>query len=98
MKIANILSDLTSLRVCDHNAALALVSTRASPPKPSAPQSAKPGQDSNMQRALDLLELHNGVKLNHVRGEDHGLTQARRDVDNVLAQLDERTSRQGSSA
>ncbi|KAI4201210.1 MAG: hypothetical protein LQ350_003387 [Teloschistes chrysophthalmus] len=105
MNIANILSDLTSLRVCDHNAALALVSTRASPPNTSAPQSAqagspelaaKAGQDPDMQRATDLMELHHGVKLKHVRGEDQGLTQARRDVDNVLAQLDEHTGRQGS--
>lgn len=49
-----------------------------------------------MQRATDLMELHHGVKLKHVRGEDQGLTQARRDVDNVLAQLDEHTGRQGS--
>ncbi|KAI4260437.1 MAG: hypothetical protein LQ352_000299 [Teloschistes flavicans] len=100
MKIANILSDLTSLRVCDHHAALALVSTRP-PPDTSALKSAKQGnlelaakesQDPDMQRAMDLMELHRGVKLKHVRGEDQGLMQARRDVDNVLALLDEHTN------
>lgn len=45
-----------------------------------------------MQRAMDLMELHRGVKLKHVRGEDQGLMQARRDVDNVLALLDEHTN------
>jgi len=41
-----------------------------------------------MQRATDLVELHYGVKMNHMQGEDAGLRQARRDVDQVLRKLD----------
>ena len=40
-----------------------------------------------MQRATDLLELHYGVKMKHMQGEDAGLRQARRDVDMVLERL-----------
>ncbi|KAI4263926.1 MAG: hypothetical protein L6R42_000941 [Xanthoria sp. 1 TBL-2021] len=101
MQIASILSDLTSLRVCDHNAALALVSTRApasdtSTPKPRPVHTPKDihgtESDPDMERAMDLIELHNGVKMTHVRGQDHGLTQARKDVDAVLAELEKRGS------
>ena len=41
-----------------------------------------------MERAMDLIELHQGVKMTHVRGQDHGLTQARKEVDAVLAELE----------
>ena len=44
----------------------------------------KAGEDPDMQRALDLVELHYGVKMKHVQGEDAALTQARREVDMVL--------------
>ncbi len=45
-------------------------------------------EDPDMQRATDLVELHYGVKMNHMQGEDAGLRQARRDVDQVLRNLD----------
>ncbi|KAI4227860.1 MAG: hypothetical protein L6R36_002083 [Xanthoria steineri] len=111
MQIASILSDLTSLRVCivqvinllttdgqDHNAALALVSTRAPASDSSTPKSTHlhatksshgVKDDPDLERALDLIELHQGVKMTHVQGQDQGLTQARRDVDAVLAELEE---------
>lgn len=41
-----------------------------------------------MQRAIDLVELHHGVKMSHMEGEDAGLRLARRDVDRVLEELD----------
>lgn len=41
-----------------------------------------------MQRAIDLLELHYGVKMKHIQGEGAGLKQARRDVDMVLEKLE----------
>lgn len=41
---------------------------------------------------MDLIELHHGVKMTHVRGQDQGLTQARKDVDAVLAELEKRGS------
>lgn len=40
-----------------------------------------------MRRALDLVELHYGVKMKHARGEDKGLREARRDVEAVLERL-----------
>ncbi|KAL8762001.1 MAG: hypothetical protein Q9184_001948 [Pyrenodesmia sp. 2 TL-2023] len=97
MQIAAILSDLTSLRVCEHSAGLALVSTRA--PASDTPEtdssarrkSVEPkgeNNDPDMQRAMDLMELHYGVKIKHVQGEDRGLKQSRRDVDAVLAKLE----------
>lgn len=54
--------------------------------------SVKPEEDPDMQRATDLLELHYGVKMKHMLGEDAGLTQARRDVDMVLEKLGGNTS------
>ncbi|KAL8947171.1 MAG: hypothetical protein Q9222_006523 [Ikaeria aurantiellina] len=102
MQVASILSDLTSLRVCDHSAALALVSVRvpaAESPNIAAKQaqsSSPPGEvyDTDMERALDLMELHHGVKMKHVRGEDQGLMQARRDVDVVLNELEKSSDEQ----
>ncbi|KAI4247746.1 MAG: hypothetical protein L6R40_001332 [Gallowayella cf. fulva] len=97
MQIASILSDLTSLRVCDHNAALALVSTRApaadtqaseSSKQEDAPTPQRAANDPDMQRAMDLMELHRGVKMKHVQGEDQELIQARKHVDAVLAKLE----------
>ena len=41
-----------------------------------------------MQRAIDLVELHYGVKMKHAQGEDAALTQARREVDMVLEKLE----------
>ncbi|KAL8829039.1 MAG: hypothetical protein Q9170_006341 [Blastenia crenularia] len=106
MQIAAILSDLTSLRVCDHSAALALVSIRAPASETAATESSKPDQSTNassddtdpdpdMQRATDLMELHYGVKMKHVQGEDRGLMQARRDVDAVLAKLESSAGKHG---
>ena len=41
-----------------------------------------------MQRAIDLVELHYGVKMKHMQGEDASLRQARREVDKVLEKLE----------
>ncbi len=40
-----------------------------------------------MRRAMDLMDLHYGVKLKHVKGEDKELREARREVDEVLERL-----------
>ncbi|KAL8774710.1 MAG: hypothetical protein Q9209_000649 [Squamulea sp. 1 TL-2023] len=97
MQIASILSDLTSLRVCDHTAAVALVTTRAPASdtlnvQPTQSHESKNADgtenDPDMERALDLMELHQDVKMKHVRGEDQGLMQARKGVDAVLAELE----------
>ncbi|KAL9121455.1 MAG: hypothetical protein Q9187_001992 [Circinaria calcarea] len=129
MQIAQILSDLTSLRVCDHDAAIALVSSHKAPPKtPASSQSdstpaqssrkqsdtsslwiSKPTftrrtsaiegaeEDPDLQRAIDLVELHFGLKEKHLQGVDMGLRQARVEVDRVLQRLKagERVGSQG---
>ncbi|KAF1811374.1 hypothetical protein P152DRAFT_483246 [Eremomyces bilateralis CBS 781.70] len=69
MRVAEILSDLTSLRACDPSAALALVSTRPSPSSvlPSknssieAPEHAE-GGNGDLRRAKELAELHAALK------------------------------------
>ncbi|KAF2806722.1 uncharacterized protein BDZ99DRAFT_523296 [Mytilinidion resinicola] len=84
MQIAEILSDLTSLRVCDPAAALSLVSAR---PHPS-PSSLKPitsatkkEDDTDLKRAKDLVELHYAVKVAHGDGEpDQELVELRGSV------------------
>lgn len=41
-----------------------------------------------MQRAMDLVELHYGVKMNHLQAGNTELKQARTDVDRVLEKLE----------
>ena len=77
----------------DHSAALALVSVhehgRASTVADEHGELAvKAEADPDMQRAVDLLELHHGVKMKHMQGEDAALRQARRQVDMVLERLE----------
>lgn len=85
----------------DHSAALALVSTRApasnteSSNRETSTKAPDEDDDPDMQRALDLMELHNGVKMKHVQGENQGLMQARKDVDTVLAKLESSAREQG---
>ncbi|KAF2400481.1 hypothetical protein EJ06DRAFT_556782 [Trichodelitschia bisporula] len=60
MRLAEALSDLTSLRASPPGAALALVSAR---PRPNASQEAQPAdqlqrEDPDLQRARDLIALH----------------------------------------
>ncbi|MCJ1283694.1 hypothetical protein MMC26_003025 [Xylographa opegraphella] len=106
MQIAEILSDLTSLRVCDYEAAIALVSSYKiidtknttgeetntsrsssdSRPKTSRTTSVlKDAQDDpDLQRAMDLVDLHYGVKEKHKHGTDMELQKARQDVRRVI--------------
>lgn len=46
---------------------------------------------------MDLIELHQGVKMAHVRGQDQALTQARKEVDAVLAELERLGGKQKSA-
>ncbi|KAJ4987355.1 hypothetical protein SVAN01_07093 [Stagonosporopsis vannaccii] len=78
MQLAQILSDLVSLRadVCDPAAALALVSARSSPSPSSASQPSLPGNkqgalqeqdtdtdtDADLRRARELVHLHYAVR------------------------------------
>ncbi|MCJ1409195.1 hypothetical protein MMC19_003273 [Ptychographa xylographoides] len=105
MQIAEILSDLTSLRVCDYEAALALVTSyktlhptsqaqlpNQNPAFPtltrqkSIQEEAK--DDPDLKRALDLVDLHYGVKEKHMQGADMGLKKARMEVQRVMDGLD----------
>ncbi|KAF2164167.1 hypothetical protein M409DRAFT_68066 [Zasmidium cellare ATCC 36951] len=87
MKLAEFLSDLTSLQVCDPNAALALVSAR---PESSVsgdslrPSASKDDGDVDLKRAKDLLDLHASVKLAHQDGTDAELNTARDAVARIL--------------
>ncbi|MCJ1306530.1 hypothetical protein MMC25_000173 [Agyrium rufum] len=102
MRVAEVLSDLTSLRVCDHDAALLLVTSykdleanREDGKSPIRRKGSKDlkrsasiegaDEDPDLQRAIDLVDLHHGVKEKHTHGLDMSLQQARRDVD-VIAQ------------
>ena len=71
----------------DHSAALALVSVHQSD-RASTRADEKAGEDPDMQRAIDLVDLHYGVKMKHAQGEDAALRQARREVDMVLDKLE----------
>ncbi|KAF2118453.1 hypothetical protein BDV96DRAFT_643698 [Lophiotrema nucula] len=86
MRVAEILSDLTSLRVCDPAAALALVSARPSSKSTDAQDTKKPEEeDADLKRAKDLVQLHYEVKEKQRRGElGSGLGEARRAVDRAV--------------
>ncbi len=45
-------------------------------------------EDLDLQRATDLVELHEGVKMRHLRGLDKGLGEARREVERVVRGLE----------
>ncbi|CAK4031327.1 Hypothetical predicted protein [Lecanosticta acicola] len=90
MRVAEFLSDLTSLQVCEPIAALALVSAR--PDKPSetngtTQNSGNDEDDPDLKRAKDLLDLHGSVKLAHQDGTDKELNEARDAVAKVLRTL-----------
>ncbi|PSK60132.1 hypothetical protein B9Z65_1030 [Elsinoe australis] len=89
MRVAELLSDLTSLRACDPQAALALVSAR---PKPKdaigeITSNATEKEDEDLKRARDLIELHSTVKTRHGNGVDDELLYARHEVRKVLDML-----------
>ena len=59
--------------------------------KPTSPPESLSGLDSegnpDLQRALDLVELHYGVKEKYSQGPDMGLEAARAEVNKVLHNL-----------
>ncbi|KAB8258414.1 hypothetical protein BDV32DRAFT_125759 [Aspergillus pseudonomiae] len=96
MQVAEILSDLTSLRVCDYNDALALVTVHERIPAELSPADsglAVPSQQSekandDLQRAKELVDLHYEIKARHADGTvDEELARAREDVNRVLMEL-----------
>ncbi|KAF7163479.1 hypothetical protein CNMCM5623_008380 [Aspergillus felis] len=100
MQVAEILSDLTSLRVCDYNDALALVTVneslneaRVSPDDKSKAAVRKRQQEQQndyLRRAKELVDLHYEMKTKYALGTvDEELTRAREEVDRVLRELEE---------
>ncbi|KAJ5718266.1 hypothetical protein N7488_003912 [Penicillium malachiteum] len=96
MQVAEILSDVTSLRVCGHNEALALVNANQSNSGSISGENivgAGSGSDElkkqeDLRRAKELVNLHYEVKSRHINGEvDDGLQKAREDVAEVLREL-----------
>lgn len=45
--------------------------------------------DVDLQRAVDLMDLHYGLKMKHVQSLDRGLQKARFEVDGALQRLKE---------
>ncbi|KAH8694105.1 hypothetical protein BGW36DRAFT_384381 [Talaromyces proteolyticus] len=91
MQIAEILSDLTSLRACGHTEALALVNVHKTAESTAEEQGA---ESSELSRAKELADLHYTVKVKHMKNGpgsdpevDEGLQHAREDVNQVLREL-----------
>ncbi|GKZ87853.1 hypothetical protein CBS63078_1692 [Aspergillus niger] len=102
MQVAEILSDLTSLRVCDHHDALALVTVNERIPhitaqlglKATSTSQASSGADlsryenEDLSRAKELVDLHYEFKARHALGTvDEELARAREEVGRVLREL-----------
>ncbi|EXJ63530.1 uncharacterized protein A1O5_11291 [Cladophialophora psammophila CBS 110553] len=103
MQVAAFLSDLKSLSVCSHEAAIALVKpslittaddTNQSPAKaeetPGRPlqPSTSEHHDQDLQRANELVSLYYDVKLKYLEtGPDPDLVQAGKHVDQIIAAL-----------
>ncbi|KAK2758780.1 hypothetical protein FQN54_003472 [Arachnomyces sp. PD_36] len=102
MQVAEILSDLTSLRVCGHSQAHSLVNVHRNLSDSSAPATNDPNagegghvketQSPDLKRATELVELHYDVKAKHFEGEnwvvEKDLQRARTDVNRVLRDLE----------
>ncbi|KAK5134360.1 hypothetical protein LTR08_006540 [Meristemomyces frigidus] len=89
MQVAAVLSDLTSLRVCDPKAAMALVTAKPGEASTAQrePLTGNDESDADLKRAKDLLWLHAAVKVAHQDGTDKELNDARKAVEQVLSEL-----------
>ncbi|OJJ48549.1 hypothetical protein ASPZODRAFT_130612 [Penicilliopsis zonata CBS 506.65] len=93
MQVAEILSDLTSLRVCDYSDALALVTANKKVSgggllENSTNVKEPSSRNQELERAKELVDLHYAVKTRHVDGKvDKELSRAREDVSRVLREL-----------
>ncbi|OJD14813.1 hypothetical protein AJ78_04869 [Emergomyces pasteurianus Ep9510] len=89
MKVAEILSDLTSLRACGHAEALALVNVHETIPNseqqhqqdlghvppPIGNDSTSTAQSEELRRARDLVELHNDITLKQLNSQTGSLNE-----------------------
>ncbi|KAK5064927.1 hypothetical protein LTR84_000761 [Exophiala bonariae] len=94
MQVAAFLSDLKSLSICSHAAAIALVKPDVGGIKDDLSvhtdqkSSATSDIDRDLQRAEELVLLHYDVKVKHLKsGLGPEIIEARRRVDEVMAAL-----------
>ncbi|KAK5677735.1 hypothetical protein LTS10_009618 [Elasticomyces elasticus] len=89
MRVAEILSDLTTLYLADPKAALALVTARDAEDGLSRKETDARHEDDDpdLKRARDLVQLHAEVKVAHQDGTDKELNEAREAVAKVLREL-----------
>ncbi|KAK5693297.1 hypothetical protein LTR17_025139 [Elasticomyces elasticus] len=89
MRVAEILSDLTTLYLADPRAALALVTARDAEDGVSRKETdvRHEDDDPDLKRARDLVQLHAEVKVAHQDGTDKELNEAREAVAKVLREL-----------
>ncbi|KAK1067618.1 hypothetical protein LTR12_015936 [Friedmanniomyces endolithicus] len=89
MRVAEVLSDLTTLYLADPKAALALVTARESHDRTAEaePMVRHENDDPDLQRARNLVQLHASVKVAHQDGTDRELNEAREAVAKVMREL-----------
>ncbi|KAK3648833.1 hypothetical protein LTR56_007273 [Elasticomyces elasticus] len=89
MRVAEILSDLTTLYLAEPKAALALVTARDAEDGVSRKETdvRHEDDDPDLKRARDLVQLHAEVKVAHQDGTDKELNEAREAVAKVLREL-----------
>ncbi|KIW04131.1 uncharacterized protein PV09_04939 [Verruconis gallopava] len=88
MQVASVLSDLTSLRVCDGAAAQKLVMAYRGAGAREGAESGAEEADPDLQRAKDLVDLHNNVKVKlEEQGLDPELEELRRKVERLVEGL-----------
>ena len=94
MQVAAFLSDLKSLSVCSHEAAVDVVSVhksainKAEEPGTGTANSNFNNEDNDRKRADELALLHRNVKLKHVRTPDADLVEARTGIRRILQDLE----------
>lgn len=79
----------TLIEIQDSSAALALASARPEGDNvtQSSQKDSEDGEDPDLKRAKDLLELHTTFKLAHSDGSNQGLNEARDAVERVMRKL-----------
>ncbi|RMY73104.1 hypothetical protein D0863_04084 [Hortaea werneckii] len=87
MQVAALLSDLTSLQLCEPKAAMTLVTTRPSNIDTAEADTNPQDNDQDLKRAKDLLELHTLVKVAHEDGSMSDLNDARDAIAKVLREI-----------
>ncbi|KAL5042626.1 hypothetical protein BDW71DRAFT_189582 [Aspergillus fruticulosus] len=90
MKVAEILSDLTSLRACDYNDALNLVTVneRLTPFQTATQPVRANAANDHLRLASELVELQYEMKTTHKDGRvDDQLRRGREEVNRVLREL-----------